>query len=263
MIQSELSIGIVQSDIIWEDKFHNFEKYESLLSHRKGYDIVVLPEMFSCGFSVNTDKCAEEPKGESFEWMQKMSKQMQSAFAASVPVRENNKIFNLFYFVMPDGSYFEYDKHHLFSYGGEHLLFSRGAERTIIDYKGWKIFPIVCYDLRFQVWNSNRFVDGNYDYDMAICVANWPQSRSHAWKTLLQARAIENQAWLLASNRVGVDGMDLLYAGDSMVVNPYGEIQNTASQIETVLEAKVSLDFLKSYREKFAFAADWDAFELI
>ncbi len=263
MIHPELTIGIVQSYIVWENKLKNFEKYETLLAHRKGFDIVVLPEMFSCGFSVNTDKCAEESKGASFEWMCNLSKRLNAAVVASIPVKENGKIYNRFYFVMPDGQSYEYNKRHLFSYGGEHHLFSGGEERLIFEYKGWKILPMVCYDLRFPVWNSNRFVDGVYDYDLAICVANWPQSRRHAWTTLLQARAIENQTWMIAANRVGIDGRELSYSGDSMVVNPYGEIVNTASQIETILEAKISLEFLQSYRQKFAFANDWDKFELL
>lgn len=263
LCKEKLTICVIQPDIIWENSEKNFDNYQKLIPNNKEFDLIVLPEMFSSGFSVNTGDCAEAPDGKSFQWLKCMAKKINSAFATSIAVFENDKILNRFYFIYPNGSFDTYDKHHLFSYGGEHLTFSQGTKRIIINYKGWKILPMVCYDLRFPVWNSNRFIDNQYDYDLAIYVANWPHSRKHAWQTLLQARAIENQCWVLAANRVGTDGKGTFHSGNSAIINPYGEIIQTSENDEAVLEDVIDLEFLNVYREKFGVANDWDTFSLL
>lgn len=259
----KLNVGIVQLDISWENRECNFQKYDALIPSDKNYDLIILPEMFSSGFSVSTSICAENPEGESFKWLQKKAISLNSAIASSIAIVENNKIYNRFYFIFPDGTYLTYNKNHLFSYGGEHLMFTKGKDKVIINYKGWKILPMVCYDLRFPVWNSNRFIDNQYDYDLAIYVANWPEVRNHAWQILLQARAIENQCWVLAANRVGLDGKGINHSGNSAIVNPYGEIIHSVNNAEAMIEGVVDLDFLNSYREKFGVADDWDKFTLL
>ncbi len=263
VVKEQLKIAVIQSDIIWENRDLNFKKYNSLIPTNKHYDLIVLPEMFSTGFSVSTYNCAEEVEGYSFIWLQQKAISLNSAMVASIPTIDNGKLYNRLYFIFSDGTFEFYDKHHLFSHGGEHLMFSAGENKVIINYKGWKILPLVCYDLRFPIWNCNKFDNGNYDYDMAIYVANWPDVRSHAWKVLLQARAIENQCWVIAANRVGYDGKNIYHSGNSEVINPYGEVVNTANENETVIEAVVDLDFLNSYRSKFSVANDWDNFKIL
>ncbi len=260
VLKKQLKVCIIQSDIVWENLTLNFEKYEALIPTNVPFDLIVLPEMFSSGFSISTNTCAEAVDGLSFKWLQQKAIKTKSAIAASIPVLDNGNFFNRFYFVFPDGTFEFYDKNHLFSYAGEHLSFSAGNKRVIIKYKGWKILPLVCYDLRFPVWNCNRFDNGEFDYDLAIYVANWPSARKHAWNTLLQARAIENQCWVVGANRVGLDGKNIFYSGNSAIINPYGEVVNTMEDNEAALEGVLDLGFLNSYREKFSVSNDWDKF---
>lgn len=262
-VEKKLRIAIIQADIFWENPESNLKKYDLLIPEKRKFDLIVMPEMFSTGFSVSTRDGAEESNGISFQWLQQKAKSLNTAMIGSIPTIIDGKLFNRLYFIFPDGTFEYYDKHHLFSYSGEHLTFSAGEKRVIVNYKGWKILPLVCYDLRFPVWNCNRFEDGSYDYDMAIYIANWPHVRTHAWKVLLQARAIENQCWVVASNRVGIDGKEIYYSGNSAVINPYGEEITSVIDEETVLEAEADLDFLNSYRNKFSVASDWDKFQIL
>ncbi|MBS1573594.1 MAG: nitrilase family protein [Bacteroidetes bacterium] len=249
-----LKIAGLNLDIIWKNKIENYlsieKKAENILA-----DIIVLPEMFSTGFCMDANEIADQ-KNETLQWMINLATTKQTAIAGSVAVRENGKFFNRFYFVFPDGSYDFYDKRHLFSYSGEDKVYTPGKERKIINYKGFRILLQICYDLRFPVFSRN-----NDDYDAVFFVANWPESRVVAWNHLLKARAIENQAFVFGVNRIGTDGNNLTYTKSSHCFSFDGE---EISVIEDeVFYATLDKDQLLSFREKFQFLNDRDAFSLL
>jgi predicted amidohydrolase len=193
--------------------------------------------------------------------MQKTAAQKNAALAGSVLTEENGKYYNRFYWVNPDGSYQKYDKKHLFRIGKEWQVFTAGKEKTIVDFKGWKILPLVCYDLRFPVWSKNRLIDVKFEYDLAIYVANWPIPRIYAWRQLLIARAIENQAYVVGVNRVGTAGKNIEHSGDSMLVDAHGKIVAEAQpNKEAVITASISRTELEETRKQLPFALDWDEF---
>ena len=195
-----INVTLIQSDIIWEDKVSNLKNYQNKISQIESTDLIVLPEMFTTGFSMNPKDISETMSGETIQWMKSNASKMNSAICGSIIIEEDDKYFNRFIWVNPDGSICQYDKKHLFSFAGEDKNYTAGNEKIIIEYKGWKICPLVCYDLRFPVWSRN-----SEDYDLLIYVANWPTKRKLAWKSLLVARAIENQCYVIGVNRVGKD----------------------------------------------------------
>ncbi len=238
-----LNVTLLQQDLFWENSEANLSKFSLLLkSFGKKTDILVLPEMFSTGFSMKT-------------WAQKAN----AAVCGSLMIAENGHYFNRFIWVEPDGNLRYYNKAHLFRMGEEQLHYTRGKERIIIDYKGWKIAPFVCYDLRFPVW-MRRTPD--YNYDMILLVANWPERRSLHWNTLLAARAIENQSYVIAVNRVGADGNGVNHAGDSQVIKPNGELswKETGGR-ETMQAVDLHLDEVRQYRKSFPVDMDADKFD--
>jgi omega-amidase len=261
----DLKITIVQSSLYWESQEENrsmFSKKISLINEET--DVIILPEMFSTGFSMNPEIIAEAAEGESFQWMKEIAKERNVVIAGSIATSENGQFFNRFYWVQPDGKHYQYDKKHLFTFAGENKKYTAGKDIVIIKYKGWKIKPLICYDLRFPVWSKNNFSEENgYDYDCLIYVANWPQPRSNAWKSLLVARAIENQCYCIGVNRVGTDLNKNQYSGDSAVINPKGEIISTILPgIENINTSTISLNELNQFRQSFKLGPDWDKFTI-
>lgn len=254
-----LRITTIQSNLLWEDVSANVAYFTNKLSVLSGKtDIVILPEMFTTGFTMYPKKVAETFEGAStIEWMKKMSLNINAAICGSIVIEEHGNYFNRLLWVTPDGVVEYYDKRHLFTLAGEHIPFTAGVKKLIVEYKGWKICPLVCYDLRFPVWCRNV-----EDYDLLIFVANWPEKRRHHWKSLLMARAIENQSYLVGVNRVGKDENQLVYTGDTSVIDYAGEILYQKSDVEEVNTLELSKEKLQNFRAKLNFLADKDEFEI-
>jgi omega-amidase len=255
-----LSVSIVQSDLAWENKKQNLEHFESRIESLKcETDLVVLPEMFTTGFTMKAEKYAEPLNGETADWMKGLASKCQFYLMGSIIASVKDKYYNRLLSISPDGEVEYYDKRHLFRMGNEHYTYTPGSKRNVIDIKGWKILPLICYDLRFPVWSRNMG-----DYDMLIYVANWPEARREVWLTLLMARALENQCFVVGVNRIGQDGNALSYAGDSIVVNPYGKIiSETKPYKESVETVSLSLAELTEFRQKFPVGMDADEFKII
>ena len=255
----EMKISIIQYDIAWENKPANFRKLENLIAGgATGADIIVLPEMFSTGFSVEPVKLSEPPHSTTFNWMKAMADEANGAICGSYIVKERNKYYNRWVFVAPGHETFQYDKRHLFSIGGENKAFTPGKKRIVFSYKGVRICPIVCYDLRFPVWSRNR-----NDYDLLINSANWPVARNAVWMTLLKARAIENQCYVAAANRLGTDGTGMNYFGDSVLIDPRGNIISTpVNDKECIVSGEISMRVLSDFRKKFPVLRDADQFAI-
>ena len=254
-----LNITLVQPDIIWENKEANFANYEQLIATAANKEVVVLPEMFSTGFSMAAERLAEPMSGASVQWMKDIARKHRCIITGSLIIEEGGHYYNRLLWVQPDGNIGHYDKRHLFGYAGEDKHYNRGDKRLIAQVKGWRICLMVCYDLRFPVWARN------YDtaYDVLIYVANWPERRSFAWKTLLQARAIENMSYVAGVNRVGTDADDIKYSGDSSLFGPLGEtlLQIPAeSAVHTITLEKQKLDEARSH---FPFLSDADKFMIL
>lgn len=231
---------------------------EAMIASAPGCDLYVLPEMFSTGFCTSPEGVAEPEPCDSLKWMKDNAEMFSAAIAGSVAVEENGRFFNRFYFVTPDGNAVYYDKRHLFTYGGEHLKFTAGNERKIVEYKGVRILLQVCYDLRFPVWSRNRG-----DYDLALYVASWPETRADAWRQLLKARAIENQCFVAGVNRIGTDPSNS-YCGGTMLIDPFGKVvAECADGVESVAVAEISMEELAAFRLKFPVLDDADDFELV
>lgn len=235
-------------------------------------EVVILPEMFSTGFSMNPALMAETMDGETVSWMERISAQKRIVLTGSLIIQEEGNYYNRLVWMLPNGQFGIYDKRHLFAYGGEHEQYMPGTKRLIASVKGWKINLMVCYDLRFPVWcrqSPLTIADGltepahrpeRPEYDLLICVANWPERRNHAWKTLLQARAIENQCFVAGVNRVGKDGNNIFHSGDSMIVSPMGEVMYTRANDEEVFTMTLQKETLEEVRQKLPFLEDADDF---
>jgi omega-amidase len=254
-----MKISIIQSDLEWEDKSKNLRKLSMLISPLNNVtDIVILPEMFNTGFSMNPVKLSEGPEDETSEWLKYIAQKGNFGICGSYIVKDNNKFFNRWVFVTPESELVYYDKRHLFSMGGEDKLFSPGTSRLIFTYKGVRISPFICYDLRFPVWSRNI-----NDYDLMINSANWPETRSNVWNTLLKARAIENQCYVVGSNRIGIDGAGIKYCGDSMIINPRGEVISSINiNEENSISGEISMKELSDFRKKFPVHNDADSFKI-
>jgi predicted amidohydrolase len=256
-----LVVSILQSHLYWESEDQNLQAFESKINAiSEETDVIVLPEMFTTGFTMNPANYAENHDGKGLQWMKKIAKQKNCAVVGSISVKENNYFFNRLYWVFPNQTVEFYDKRHLFSMGNEPEHYASGNKKLIIDYKGWKICPLVCYDLRFPVWSRNT---KQQPYDVLIYVANWPAVRSYPWKQLLIARAIENQCFVLGVNRVGEDGNAVSHSGDSMAINARGEIISKIQPHEEVTETVVLLkNELTDFRNSFPVLNDGDGFTL-
>jgi len=260
----DLTIASVQSNLVWEDTQANLAAFDKKLQKLdRSFDLLILPEMFNTGFSINPGHIAEKPDGRTFAWMQQKAVALNATVTGSVLVEEAGKYYNRMFWVRPDGTFDAYDKRHLFRLGKEHKVFTAGQKRVIVNIKGWKVLLQVCYDLRFPVWSKNRFINGAYEYDLIIYVANWPAVRSYAWRHLLIARAIENQACVAGVNRVGEDGNHMIHSGDSMIINHLGDVVSQApAHEETIITATLSYQSMKDFRKRFTVGLDWDEFKV-
>lgn len=248
-----LKISGINLDISWKDKdanYHTIQKAAQYIST----DILLLPEMFATGFYMKPNEIADENE-ETLRWMKSLAKERQTAVCGSVAVKENDIFYNRMYFVEPNGTFYSYDKRHLFSYSGEDKTYTPGKEKVIVHYKGWRILLQVCYDLRFPVFTRN-----NDNYDVILYVANWPKSRIDAWQTLLKARAIENQAYVFGLNRIGIDGNNLEYPESSYCY--FADGTEVSSTSENIISAELIREKLENFREKFPFLSDRDDFSL-
>jgi omega-amidase len=254
--QMELKVTLVQPDLVWEDKNANLEKISGELVKLERTDLIVLPEMFTTGFSMQVEKLAEEMHGPTVKWMTEKSSEFQAVISGSLIIKENDNYFNRVVWVDPHKQVHWYDKRHLFAMGEEHLHYTPGNQRVTVEWKGWKFRLLVCYDLRFPVWSRNYD-----DYDVLVYVANWPSERHEVWKNLLIARALENQCYCIGVNRVGCDGMGLNYIGDSVLITPRGEAFWLGDS-ETTRTFSLSLSDLHAFREKFPVLRDRDRFFL-
>ena len=258
-----LSVLIVQPDIVWEHPAANRAHIEELLHGADRADMIVLPEFFNTGFSVNNRNLAELPTGTTVQWMQKLASRMEAVVSGTLPVEEDGKLFNRAFYVSPTGIIGMYNKRHLFSPGDEHLLYSQGMQNVIIEVGNFKIRPQICYDLRFPVWSRNRLINNHFEYDLLIYHANWPDPRGEVWKQLLIARAIENQVYVIGVNRTGKDGEGMTYSAPSYVIDYKGRITAHARpNAEDLIHVNLELEPLLVFRKKFNVSRDWDNFTL-
>lgn len=257
-----MRLTIVQSALHWENAGANRAMFSRKLAPLRGLsDLVVLPEMFSTGFSMNPAALAEPMGGPTFRWLETTATELGAAIAGSFICVENNRFFNRMIFMRPGGQVDFYDKKHLFTLAGEHEHYTAGNKQLVVEWQGWRIRPLVCYDLRFPVWSRNAAA-GPAAYELLIYVANWPVPRAHHWRSLLAARAVENQAFVAGVNIVGIDGNGLEYAGDSAIVDFSGRALAQISGQEGVFTAELSLENLRQYRRQLPFLEDSDIFHL-
>ena len=266
---STLTITGIQSNLHWEDSKANLQMFEEkIFSISQPTEIVVLPEMFSTGFSMQPKKLAETMEGETIQWMKQVAAKKKIILTGSVIIEEDGNYYNRLVWVLPNGQVGYYDKRHLFAYADEDQHYAPGEKRLIASVKGWKINLLVCYDLRFPVWSRQtppplEEVGRGPEYDVLIYVANWPEKRVHAWTTLLRARAIENQCYVIGVNRTGDDGNKIHYTGESMAIDPMGEILYHKKDEDDVFTITLDRSHLEKIREKFPFWRDADRFKVI
>lgn len=275
----DLKISLIQAELFWENKTQNLEMFSGLINNiNEATDIIVLPEMFTTGFSMQPQLFAETMSDETVKWMQQQAKYKKAIIVGSLIIEAKNSLlegegmggtsyFNRLIWAQPDGETFHYDKRHLFTLSGEEKYYSAGKEKLVVEYKGWKICPLTCYDLRFPVWcrNGRQTTDHRpqaESYDLLLFVANWPESRNTAWKTLLQARAIENQAYVIGVNRIGNDGNNIYHSGNSSIIDPMGDVVFSQSDLPFTKTFTVSKERLQFVREKLPFLNDADEFSI-
>ena len=263
---SSLTFSLIQTKLHWEDPEANLKMLElKINSIKENTEIIVLPEMFSTGFSMKPETFAETMDGPTVEWMKRISAAKKAIITGSLMIEENGNYHNRLIWMLPNGQIGFYDKRHLFAYASEHEHYTAGNKRLIAGVKGWKINLQVCYDLRFPVWARQAKTENEAtepEYDVLLYVANWPERRNHAWKTLLQARAIENQSFTIGVNRVGHDGNNIYHSGDSMVISPMGEVIYHKADDEDIHTITLNKEDLNSMREKFPFWKDADPFKI-
>jgi len=254
-----LKICLIQVDITWEDKKKNMLKYSDIFRKLKDSpELIVLPEMFLTGFTMNYIEMAEDMEGETISWMRKMAGQYNSVITGSLIYTENQKVYNRLIWMKPSGDCEYYDKRHLFTMGGEKEIFSPGNKHLIVDLNGWRICPLICYDLRFPVWSRNT---GNYD--LLLYCANWPAIRQSVWDTLLTARALENQCFVCGINRIGTDGNDIKYSGGSRIIDPKGKkIVEMGKNRECSVISGISINELREFQNAFPVLKDRDEFQI-
>lgn len=263
---NNLRLSLVQGDTRWLDPAGNRDYYGRLIAPLRGQtDLVLLPETFTSGFSNDAIDQAETMDGPTIAWLHEQARRLDAAICGSVQIRDGDGVYNRLCFVTPDGALHAYDKRHLFRHAHEHERYAAGRDRITVEWRTWRICPLVCYDLRFPVFSRNRYnveVEGGMDYDLLLYVANWPSARAYPWKTLLRARAIENLCFVAGLNRVGTDGNGLHYSGDSAVLDFLGHPLTEAADEEVVSTMLLQAAPLLAHREKFPAMLDADAFSL-
>ncbi|MBS1627869.1 MAG: amidohydrolase [Bacteroidetes bacterium] len=262
---SLLTFTLIQTNLFWEDKQANLLMLEKKInSIKEKTEVIVLPEMFSTGFSMQPKLFAETMDGIGVEWMRKMATTKKIIITGSLMIKENNAFYNRLIWMLPNGQYGYYNKRHCFAYAHENKHYTAGNKRLIAQAKGWKINLQICYDLRFPVWARQQKNDTNEtEYDVLLYVANWPERRNTAWKTLLTARAIENQCYVIGVNRIGNDANNIYHSGDSMVINPLGEILYTKAHEEDIYTITLNKEELINIRNQFPFLNDADNFKIV
>ena len=262
----DLRVSLVQGDTLWHDPEANHAMYGAMIADLAGRtDLVVLPETFSSGFSNEAIHRAQTMDGPSVAWIREQAAKLGAVVTGSMQVREGGGVYNRLLWATPQGELHTYDKRHLFRMAKEHERYAAGGKRRTFELKGWRVCPLVCYDLRFPVFIRNRFGNeaaGRFDYDLLVFVANWPNARRHAWRTLLRARAIENLSCVAGVNRVGTDGYELRYDGDSVALDPLGEVLVECGAQPQVVTASFSASGLARHRERFPAQLDADSFTL-
>ncbi|MFK5958605.1 MAG: amidohydrolase [Lutibacter sp.] len=255
-----LKIALLQAAIVWQNAVKNRKQFSNKINAiNEDVDLIVLPEMFTTGFSMQPQEIAETMQGETVKWMQQLASEKQAAIVGTIIISENNKYYNRFLFVHPSGEINSYDKRHLFTLAGEDKIYTSGNDKLIVNYKGWKICPLICYDLRFPVWARNV-----EDYDIILYVANWPKPRIEAWDSLLKARAIENMSYSIGVNRVGIDANKLEYCGHSAVYDCLGgKLATVKLNKEEIIITTLDKKHITEVRNKLNFLNDKDSFEIL
>lgn len=253
-----LRVSMVQADLAWENRAENLSRFSRLLDPLRGQtDLILLPEMFTTGFSMAATRFAEPEDGPTRTWMADQATKANAVILGSYIVEEGGGFYNRLLWVSPDGQIARYDKRHLFSLAGEHLYYRAGQARLVVELKGWRVCPLICYDLRFPVWSRNTV-----DFDLLVYIANFPARRAHAWKSLLMARAIENQCYTIGVNRIGTDGNGHDYSGDSCVMDFEGQYLAMATPGEYVATLTLEASPMVEFRKRFPFLSDRDDFLL-
>ncbi|MBL4657660.1 MAG: amidohydrolase [Flavobacteriales bacterium] len=254
----DLKVAAIQTSLAWESIGDNLRALGNKIEQiSNAPDLIILPEMFSTAFSMNSRGLAESMDGKAISWMADQASQSNAVVTGSLIIKEDEKFFNRLIWMRPDGTHIHYDKRHLFRMMDEDQHFSPGSQRIIVTLNGWKVCPLICYDLRFPVWSRN-----DAGYDCLIYVANWPEPRREAWRTLLRARAHENQTYVVGLNRIGKDFNGINFAGDSVIVDPKGAVINELPNEESILEGSLNYSELHDFREKFPMHLDADSFSL-
>lgn len=255
-----LKITVFQGYLFWENTDKNLQNIQLRLSSiREKTDLIVLPEMFNTAFTMNAAKLAEPMNGKTMLWMRMIAEKHQCVVTGSLIINENGQYFNRLIWMKPDGKFNQYDKRHLFTFGKEHLTYTAGTQRLIVELNGWKICPIICYDLRFPVWLRNN----NEIYDLLIVIASWPEKRSLHWRTLIPARAVENQTYVIAVNRVGYDGNEVYHSGDSTCIDPNGNVVYYKRDEEDVYTFSISGEEVIKTRRIYPFLKDAEMFKIL
>jgi len=253
-----LSISLIQSETVWEDITANLDNIEHLLrKHSTFSDLYILPETFSTGFTMQPEKFSEKESERAVQWMKEQAQKLNAMFIGGVICREGKMYFNRLYWITSSGTEGHYDKRHLFRMGREQEHYKAGSERKIISYRGFRILPLICYDLRFPVFSRNR-----NDYDILLYIANWPASRQHVWNILLQARAIENQSYVLGVNRTGIDGEGMKHSGETSIIDPLGQKRAGLKDKPGILHYEIHLNEITDFRRKFPVLKDADNFAI-
>jgi omega-amidase len=263
MSHDTLRVTLVQADLVWHDTKANLRNFDRLLAPLAGQtDLVVLPEMFTTGFTMAPESVAEPADGPSVEWLREAAARLKAVVTGSIATADRGKHFNRLTWMRPDGSSASYDKRHLFRMAHEDEHYAAGGGQLVVELDGWKVRPLVCYDLRFPVWSRNR-IGADGAYDLLLYVANWPERRRYAWQTLLRARAIENLCYCVGVNRTGQDANDIHYKGDSAVIDFLGQSLTPATEHEFVTTVALDRPALEAFRRKFPAHLDADRFELL
>jgi omega-amidase len=254
-----IKLALLQLNLVWEDKQANLSKIDQLIKNEvpEDVDIIVLPEMFTTAFSMKPEALAESMTNSSVNWMKKQAAKTNAIIVGSLIIKEEGNYFNRLFWIRPDQSFETYDKRHLFTMAGEHHQYTAGNKKLIVEHKGWRFCPQICFDLRFPVWNRNTD-----DYDVFLLIANWPEIRISHWTPLHIARAIENQSYVVAVNRIGTDASGKTHNGMSLAVNPMGEIMCSSENKEEVLLQELDYDMLQNVRTKLPFLQERDRFSM-
>jgi len=261
-----MKVSIIQTHIFWEDREKNIAHFSKLIDGiKENTDLIILPEMFTTGFTMNPEQFAEDAKGETLKWLKQKAREKKAVITGSVSVKDGRNYFNRLFWIEPKGTTKTYDKRHLFRMAKEDQHYNAGKKKLITQINDWRFCPLICYDLRFPIWSRNKFkkAKNQWDYDVLIYVANWPKVRRYPWKQLLIARAIENQCYVIGVNRIGKDGSGYEHSGDSLIINPRGEIiSKTKANKHNIETLELDRNYLDEFRKIFPAGLDADRFEI-